>query len=154
MSSNREVLKKGIMAMLIGLGYRYILRVRDDNIWAYKGWSGKPPKEITECVGLNWAREVFEDIQIDRILDMHLEVGDMIWALVPVNAPVLVRHNDAEPWVRRHFYKYNPDSTKPFECYWQGKSQFTISDEPSDWHITGWEQIKFIPPEVPKGGLS
>lgn len=75
MNSNRDDLKKGIMAMLCGLGYRYILRVRDDNIWAYKDRSDKTQKEIAECVGLNWAREAFEDLQIDRILDIYLEVG-------------------------------------------------------------------------------
>ena len=151
MNSNRDDLKKGIMAMLCGLGYRYIHRVRDDNIWAYKDRSDKRQKEIAECVGLNWAREAFEDLQIDRILDIYLEVGDMIWALVPVNTLVLVRHNDTEPWVRRHFYKYNPDSAKPYECYWQGKCQFTIRDEPSEWQITGWEQIRSIEFESMKG---
>lgn len=155
MNSELDSTKKGIMAMLCSLGYQFILRDRDDNLWAYR--MGSRPTagatgELNDCVSLNWARPVFADIEKDRVLNIFFWAGDMIWAMVPVNTPVFVRHNDKEPWVSRHFYRYNPQSDKPFECYWQGKSQFTIRGEPREWHITGWEQIKLPFSDTPKGG--
>lgn len=86
MNSELDSTKKGIMAMLCSLGYQFILRDRDDNLWAYR--MGSRPTagatgELNDCVSLNWARPVFADIEKDRVLNIFFWAGDMIWAMVP-----------------------------------------------------------------------
>lgn len=56
------------------------------------------------------------------------------WTKVPVDTPVLVRHNIIdEPLTCRYFAKYFPHSNMPFECFANGATSWSSTGKPICW---------------------
>lgn len=114
-----------LFKIMYELGYRKA-EVAKGGVFFYKcdtlmtTWTPRVPTECT-CFADKW-----------QCIDIGEYLGIVDWESVEVDTPIFVRMKDKEPWVRRHFAKYENEKVYAWA---NGKTSWSncIFDEPSCW---------------------
>jgi hypothetical protein len=114
-----------LFKIMYELGYRKA-EVAKGGVFFYKCdtlmtvWTPRVPTECT-CFADKW-----------QCIDIGEYIGIVDWESVEIDTPIFVRMKDEEPWVRRHFAKYENEKVYAWangttswsnncekSCYWK-----------------------------------
>lgn len=140
-----EVLKNKIEWRLYKKGFRYIVRNKNGQLFAYRMKPRRLLKSWDECKGR---------VQINYLLDLykHIKWGDnepyvipksVDWSKVPVDAKILVS-KDGKAWYERYF------------AYFENDTIFAWIDGRTSWSSCGdigcgWKHAELAEDEEVKG---
>lgn len=144
-----------ILEYLYEKGYEYIINDGFGEVYAVDAVESEYSNYIKGSKRVKYLGfcELFEDVTCSEPLNIACEIGAIDWSTVPENTPVLVRHNESEPWEYRHFYKYSTESDYPFICYIDGKTSYTVKSIQSIVKYDNWEFCKLAEEEWKPGRM-
>lgn len=141
---NTKELRKEILRLIYGKGYRYIAR-DDDGIYAHEE---RPTKKIAYFCSVYWESKtgnkarlnfldkLFKDVTVEdkEAINIADELGIIDWLTIPKDTKVLVSQ-DGKNWVRRHFAGFNEKGTNKFIVYGLGETSWTTNSRSDDFRV-------------------
>lgn len=131
-----EDIRKHVLIALDATGYRYIVRDKAGDLYAFEDEPFKSGNEWNaydyEVADINKLEHLFKDVtwESGEYLDVEKELKTIDWTKVPKDTKVYVRNDENEEWEKAYFECYKPKESpqEPFITFGCGATSWSAQE--------------------------